>query len=321
MQAPDIPVSEETRLDTLRSMQILDSRNEERFDRITRVACRMFQVPIALVSLVDEDRQWFKSNVGMDAHETPRDVSFCGHAILGDDTFYVPDAASDERFRDNPLVTGPSKIRFYVGQPLVAPNGEKLGTLCLLDREPRLFDDEDITALKSLAKMVEGELAAVYMATMDDLTGISNRRGLDILAMQALSFSGRRDFPVSCVYFDLNKFKHINDQFGHQEGDRALRVFAEQLKTTFRDSDVVARVGGDEFVALLNDSDMAFAQNIVDRFASELAEKCSDLDLPYDIHFAYGIAQYDKDKHKDVSGLMSDADHSMYKDKQDRDAG
>ena len=141
MQTPATPDNERLRLDALRRMAILDTSAEERFDRITRIARNMFDVPISLVSLVDEDRQWFKSCCGLSVPETPRDISFCGHAILGDDLFVVEDATRDLRFADNPLVSGDPHIRFYAGSPLQIGEGYKLGTLCIIDRKPRLLDE------------------------------------------------------------------------------------------------------------------------------------------------------------------------------------
>ncbi|WP_461605861.1 GAF domain-containing protein, partial [Aeromonas allosaccharophila] len=143
MQSPVVPDNEPLRLDALRRLAILDSPAEERFDRITRMARNMFDVPIALVSLVDENRQWFKSCCGLPVLETPRDISFCGHAILGEELFVVEDAAQDPRFSDNPLVTGEPHIRFYAGHPLEVGNGLKLGTLCIIDSKPRCFSPRD----------------------------------------------------------------------------------------------------------------------------------------------------------------------------------
>jgi GAF domain-containing protein len=177
MKKPGIAQDERSRLETLRSLNILDTAAAERFDRLTRMAKRMFGVPIALVSLVDENRQWFKSCVGLSATETSRDISFCGHAILGDDVFAIPNALDDERFVDNPLVLNDPNIRFYAGCPLRVANGSKLGTLCIIDRKPRSLERDDIDALKDLASMVEHERAAVQMAMLDELTHISNRRG------------------------------------------------------------------------------------------------------------------------------------------------
>ncbi|MGB5330714.1 MAG: GAF domain-containing protein, partial [Gammaproteobacteria bacterium] len=136
MKTPDFPANEKERLETLRSIDILDTDPEERFDRLTRMARRVFGVSIALVSMVDENRQWFKSKAGLDACETGRDISFCGHAILGNDVFVIENALEDERFADNPLVTGPPNIRFYAGVPLRYLNGSKLGTLCIIDQQP-----------------------------------------------------------------------------------------------------------------------------------------------------------------------------------------
>ena len=178
MKTPDTPQDEDARLKTLRSLNILDTSAEERFDRLTRIAKRMFDVPIALVSLVDEDRQWFKSCIGLSVRETPRDISFCGHAILGNEVFLIPDTLKDERFIDNPLVADEPNIRFYAGCPLRFPDGSMLGTLCIIDQKPRNLDEEDLEALKDLASTAERELAAVQMATTDELTNIPNRRGL-----------------------------------------------------------------------------------------------------------------------------------------------
>ena len=223
---PDIPQQEETRLKTLRSLNVLDSQPEERFDRLTRMAKRIFGVPIALVSLVDENRQWFKSCVGLHVSETPRDISFCGHAILGNDVFIIPDATTDERFADNPLVLNEPHIRFYAGCPLRAPNGSKLGTLCLIDRKSRSLGAEDLETLQDLASMAESELAAVQLATLDELTEITNRRGFLMLAQHSLNLCFRHGISASLVFVDLNEFKPINDKFGHAEGDRALVAFA-----------------------------------------------------------------------------------------------
>ena len=170
------------------------------------MARRVFGVEIALVSLVDENRQWFKSKAGLDASQTGRDISFCGHAILGNELFLIEDTLKDERFHDNPLVTGPPNIRFYAGAPLRYMNGNKLGTLCLIDSQPRTLNDEDMDVLRDLAEMAESELNAIQLATIDDLTKISNRRGFVALAQNSLSLCVRQGAPVSLVFFDLDKF-------------------------------------------------------------------------------------------------------------------
>lgn len=160
MEKPKAPADEAQRLDALRRLKILDTAPEERFDRLTRLAQSLLGVPIALVSLVDADRQWFKSRQGLDAAQTPRDISFCGHAILGREPFIIPDASKDPRFADNPLVASAPDIRFYAGVPLLLSSGEAMGTLCVIDRVPRGLDARQTQDLRDLGVLAARELAA-----------------------------------------------------------------------------------------------------------------------------------------------------------------
>lgn len=161
MQTPAFPENELKRLQALRERAILDTPPEERFDRLTRLARQLFGTQIALVSLVDAERQWFKSSQGLDACETGRDISFCGHAILGKEIFHVADALLDPRFADNPLVTGPPHIRFYAGAPLGTAGGYRIGTLCIIDDKPRQLTVQELQALRDLADCVESEINQV----------------------------------------------------------------------------------------------------------------------------------------------------------------
>lgn len=276
------------------------------------MAKRLFGVPIALVSLVDESRQWFKSCFGLSASETSRDISFCGHAILGNDLFIIPDTIVDERFADNPLVLNDPHIRFYAGCPLRAPNGSKLGTLCIIDRQPRNFGKDDFEALKDLASMVERELSAVQMATLDELTAISNRRGFMMLAQHSLHFCARQKLAASLVFIDLDKFKPINDTFGHAEGDRALAAFAEQIKTACRESDVFARIGGDEFAILLINTSKERADSVVLRLNQSLDKYNQEAKRGYDISFSYGIVEFNPEKHHTLDAMLAEGDSLMY---------
>jgi diguanylate cyclase (GGDEF)-like protein len=314
MIKPDIAQNEKNRLETLKSLDVLDTPAEERFDRLTRMAKRMFGVPIALVSLVDENRQWFKSCIGLSASETSRDISFCGHTILGSEVFIIPNAIEDPRFFDNPLVLNEPNIRFYAGCPLTV-NGHRLGTLCIIDQNPRNFDNEDINALKDLASMVERELEAVQLATLDELTDISNRRGFLLLAKHSLTLSIRHKLPVVLIYMDLDKFKPINDQFGHAEGDAVLVNFASLMKSHFRDSDVYARLGGDEFVALLSSTSVKKAEEVIKRFNKSLSEHNQKEKRGYDISFSYGIIEFNQKTHTTIEELLAECDALMYKAK------
>jgi diguanylate cyclase (GGDEF)-like protein len=315
MLKPALPLNEAARLDALRSLNLLDTAPEERFDRLTRLAKRLFRVPIALVSLVDANRQWFKSCVGLTATETTREISFCGHAILGDDILLIADATQDERFHDNPLVLGEPHIRFYAGCPLVLPGGLKLGTLCLIDVEPRTLDADDLNLLRDLASMAEQELAALQLATTDELTRVPNRRGFFMLAQQALNLCKRLGKPASLLYLDMNRFKQINDRFGHAEGDAALRTFARVLKGTFRDSDVVGRLGGDEFAVLLTDAAREDGAAWLARLQDAVQALNRDAGRGYDLAFSVGHVAYDRERHASIEALLQDADASMYRHK------
>ena len=150
-------LEEKNRIQALHELEILDTPPEERFDRITKIAQIMFDVPIALVSLVDSNRQWFKSCAGLSARETPRSMSFCSHAILNEDIMTIEDATKDNRFSDNPLVTGDPFIRFYAGKPIRGQDNKMLGTLCIIDKKPRVFSKADKSVLTDLANWVENE--------------------------------------------------------------------------------------------------------------------------------------------------------------------
>ncbi len=155
---PPIPDNERARLETLRQYEILDTDPEESFNDLTRLAAYICNTPIALITLVDEHRQWFKSRVGLSETETTRDISFCAHAILQDGPFIVRDAFDDVRFRKNPMVTALPHIRFYAGSPLMSPEGFKIGTLCVIDSKPRELTPEQIAALKILGNQVITQL-------------------------------------------------------------------------------------------------------------------------------------------------------------------
>ncbi len=316
MKTPEIPPNEVARLQTLRSFDILDTPQEERFDRLTRMARRLFDVPIALVSLVDKDRQWFKSRIGLPVSETPRDISFCGHSILGEEVFIIPDASSDERFQDNPLVIDKPNIRFYAGCPLRALNGTQMGTLCIIDDKPRDFSEADLSALTDLAAMAEQELAALQLAVLDELTEISNRRGFMILVGYAICMCVRQKISASLVFFDLDKFKLINDTYGHSEGDRALVTFAKILHKTLRESDLVARIGGDEFAALLLDTPKASALDVILRLQARLDVYNDKSPHDYQIDFSFGVVDFDPKVHANVEALLADGDALMYECKQ-----
>lgn len=315
MIKPDVPANEALRLNNLRSLNILDTAAEERFDRLTRLAKRLFDVPIAIVSLVDEHRQWFKSALGLSISETSCESSFCSHAIPNDEMLVVPDTQHDPRFVDNPFVSNEPYIRFYAGCPLRYLDGSRLGTLCIIDSFPRIFSPDTLEALKDLAEIAERELIAIQLATMDDLTGISNRRGFSVLAQNSLNLCMRHEIPATLVFFDINKFKEINDNFGHAEGDRALVEFARQMNRTFRDSDVVARLGGDEFVVLLTNTTELQAEELVLRLQLAIDSHNLTSNGQYKLTFSSGVVTVKNRKFSSIDSILQQADTLMYKNK------
>ena len=284
---------------------------DERFDRLTRLARHLFDTPMALLSLVGSDRRWVKSRWGLDPGKAPPELPFCSQALMGDDVLIIPDATRDARFRDHPLVVDLPEIRFYAGCPVRAPDGKPLGTLCVIDHEPREVEEEDAGVLRDLAWMLEQELKSASLATLDGLTGLTNRRGFDAIAGHTIAMCRRVKEPATLVYFDLDDFKQINDQLGHTAGDRVLRSFAEQLQATFRDSDVVARVGGDEFCVLLTS---ATSQD-VQRPLSLLEGRLRTRDGEPLVRFSAGVANYDPARHQSVQDLVNEADMHMYRRK------
>ena len=160
MREAPLPTDETRRLQAVLKLQLLDTPPDPRFDRVTRVAARLFGLPIAAVTLLDGERQFLKSRVGVDISETPRRISFCSHAILQNDVMIVEDASTDPRFAGNPMVTEAPHVRFYAGHPICAPDGSKLGTLCVIGPAPRQFSADEQALLRDLASMVTDEVAA-----------------------------------------------------------------------------------------------------------------------------------------------------------------
>ncbi|PYF83303.1 diguanylate cyclase with GAF sensor [Marinomonas alcarazii] len=318
MIKPDIPKNEAERLHALRALRILDTSHEERFDRITRMAKRMFNVSISLISLIDESRQWFKSRQGLEVIETPRDVSFCGHAIHQDGLFIITDASIDERFFDNPLVTDAPNIRFYAGYPLKLRQGINIGTLCIIDSKPRIFDEEDQLLLKDLGTIIEQEIQSIQLATLDELTLISNRRGFMTMVNHMLKVCQRDKKAMSFVVFDLNKFKAINDNYGHHEGDFVLAKFAQIMLESFSEYDVIGRLGGDEFVAMLSDRTDEEISIFLEHFAACVDEVNDSLKKPYRIQYSAGVTHFPYDTDKSIEEMIQCADAVMYQQKKNR---
>jgi diguanylate cyclase (GGDEF)-like protein len=313
---------EARRLSALHALRILDTEPEERFDRITRLAQRLFGTQMSAVTLIDSDRQWFKSEVGLGERENGLEDSFCAHAILdAPRAMVVGDARQDPRLADNPMVLNDPKLRFYAGQPIAAPGGEPLGTLCVFDDRTRDVADFDTEALAELAGMVEAEIASLSLAIGDELTGLSNRRGFEMLGERLLAAARRLDLPVSAIYADLDNLKPINDRYGHEAGDKALRDTGVVLEASLRASDLIARLGGDEFCALLIGADSDAAPVLATRVEQSLEAHNEISTDPYELAMSLGIAEAPLGDDIALWDLVAAADAAMIAAKRAKKAG
>jgi len=325
---PLFPAFEAERLAALRALHILDTPADERFDIFTRLAAGLFHMPISLIALFDADRQWFKSayGLGMDLRETPRSLAFSTEGLLaGEEMLLVPDAARDERFANNPLVTGQPGIRFFAGAPIRHVSGLALGTLSVIDRVPRLPCKSTLEMLQDLATGVSQAMqlsSALHemdsLAAKDALTGLGNRQVLERRLQTALSGLGHRTGSTTALLLlNMDRFKEINELFGHAGGDLVLREVGRRLHHTLRERDTATRLAGDEFGVLVEDlSSPAQALAIAARLHGALAEPCLIDGMPVTLRCSIGVAVAPFDA-IDPAGLMRIADAALYRAKRE----
>lgn len=295
----------------------LDASDEERFDRIARIAQRLFATDIAVVSLFDGDRAWFASRHGLDLTQAPRALSFCAKTFTDGDLFVVHDLSSDPRFADDPLVNEPPAFRFYAACPLYVGNGRRVGTLCLVDHHPRYLGAEDERLLRDLAATAEEELEGRQRSGIDELTGLANRNGLFAVGKHVLASAARFDRPTALVYLDLDNLKVVNDQHGHAAGDELLKRLARTLVHTLRTTDVIARLGGDEFCVLASDTPHESVPELLDRLRFAFNWEGRDREDP-PIEVSIGSALFDPANPVTLEDLIATADAAMYVDKRAR---
>lgn len=299
------------RLAALARYDVLDTAGEGAFDKITDLVRAVLGVPMSAVSLIDVDRQWFKSHPGIAVSETPRAVAFCDHAIRERAPTVVADASQDERFRANPLVTGNPNIASYAGVPLETPDGYNIGTLCAIDTRPRQFDPAQIAILQSLAALVVEHLELRNIAERDSLTGALTRRAFiaDIDRKIALFKRGRR--PAALVMLDIDHFKAINDTYGHPVGDKAIRAVAQLCESTRRPADTFGRLGGEEFGLLLAETGEASALEAANRFCAALRTLVVDNSPPLRLTASFRVAAIAPDRMTSETWLAA-ADAALY---------
>jgi diguanylate cyclase (GGDEF)-like protein len=262
---------EAQRLAALRRYDILDSPAEESFDRITRLVRSILQVPMAVVSLVDRDRQWFKSRQGMAAEQTARSISFCNHTIRGAIPLVVPDALADPRFAASPLVRGEPHIRFYAGMPLRTHDGYNLGALCAMDTRPRSPTPEQLEMLADLGRLTVDALELRQVASIDSLTGVMTRRALMDAGRRDVARALRYGRSLSCLMIGADRFKTVNDAHGHAVGDLLLQDMAATCRLALRAGDYLGRVGGDAFAVILPETGSHEAFEVAERLRVAIA--------------------------------------------------
>ncbi|MBC7737541.1 MAG: sensor domain-containing diguanylate cyclase, partial [Candidatus Saccharibacteria bacterium] len=228
---------EQARLAALRRYEVLDSGREAPFDKLTELVRSVLRVPIAAVSLIDAERQWFKSIAGLSACETSREISFCNHTIKKRAPMVISDATLDIRFAKNPLVIGDPGIRSYLGIPLETPDGYNIGALCAIDLVPRKFSVTDISILSSFGNLVLNELELRQIAMSDGLTGTMTRGAWIEAAGKELVRTRRYGSEASIILFDVDHFKLVNDRHGHPAGDAVLRTLAQRCFGLLRETD------------------------------------------------------------------------------------
>lgn len=310
----DFKSDETGRLRTLEHLKVLDTPKEVPFERIVTLVKQTLSVPICAVSLIDKNRQWFKASRGLDVNETPRAISFCTHAIKGTEPFVINDACADPIFKENPLVTGGPKIRSYAGIPLRMSNGYNVGSLCAIDTVPREFTETEISILTNFASVIIDDLELRHIASIDPLTGALTRRAWFEAANKEVERAIRHQRPVSFLLMDLDHFKSINDQFGHAAGDRVLKKFGTLVTRELRTSDFFGRYGGEEFVAVLPETDLSSANLLAQRICTAVRKsKIAEIDHN---RWTVSIGAAERFSHEaDIAKLLKRADVALYEAK------
>lgn len=334
MIEPSLSPNEPFRLQSLRATNQLDTPLEERFERITRLAQRLLQTPIAAISLMDADRQWFKSIQGLNVSETSRAISFCGHTILQSEPTVVPDARMDLRFADNPLVVRAPHIVFYAGCPIRASDGSIIASLCIIDHQPRTMSYEDIQVLRDLSSLAEAELAAGMQAAahqelmeqvdavkqqaqVDPLTRIWNRGSIFELLHAEVARAKRSGGGVGVIMADIDHFKRINDSRGHAAGDEVLRQAAKRMLGAIREVDALGRYGGEEFMVVLgNCENLDKGRTVAERIRERIAEATFVTEFgEIPVTLSLGLAFSSTAAATDEQMLVRTADAALYRAK------
>jgi diguanylate cyclase (GGDEF)-like protein len=318
-----IPDNEPQRLRALRAYEVLDTEPELEFDALTRVAAHALAAPIAVVAMMDSERLWFKSQLGLDVPQLDRKIAFCAHTIMRpSELLVVEDLHADIRFADNPLVTCAPHVRFYAGAAIVDQDNNALGTIAVIDTQPRTFSEPQRHTLADLSALAMTALQSrrravdlCRLAMTDYLTGIANRAKFEAAITAEFQIAKESGNPFNVFLLDLDGFKEVNDRFGHAAGDEVLRKVAERLSLLVRPCDTLARLGGDEFGILVRNGHPCAPGVVADhiRIAVERSIQLSGGDI-VQVGISVGMAAY---THFLASAdeLLARADNVLYQAK------
>ncbi len=329
MRAP-IPMNEYDRLEALLELDVLDTPPNERLDEIVGLAADLCGAPMAALSLVDSNRQWFKSSRGLPCSETSRDDAFCAHTIMSESVMVVSDARTDARFFDNRLVTEEG-FRFYAGAPLISLSGHAIGTICVIDTVARSIEPWQQKMLEILARQAMAQLQLHrlvddhndvlddldmahrnlhFLATHDPLTGVLNRRAVtDLIDGLAVANAGR-SVASALMFIDLDHFKDVNDAYGHEAGDRVLVTIADRIHLGARGDDAVARLASDEFVVVIPNAARYAPEALARRLHEAIAVPVEHQGASISVSASIGIARWD-DHVLSAGDLLRDASAAM----------
>lgn len=306
-----IPADEQQRLRDLERYGVIGSQSDEHFERIVELAGLIFDTPIALISLVEKHRQWFLCRRGLEATETPREQAFCAHAIVGEQVMVVPDAHADPRFCTNPLVTDFPRIRFYAGAPLRSPDGHNLGTLCVIDLQPREPSERQLRSLALLSELVMREIELRRQARLCPVTGVPTRHTFLTIADHEIRRARQQFTSLSLLCIDIDNLRLVNNRWGHTAGDRLLCSLVKLLGQSLHEQDYIARLGDGEFALLLVGMDGEQALSL----AEHLREAVSAMPGVYShsefqLHISGGLTSLAAADHG-IEDLLQRADRAL----------
>lgn len=307
---------EEGRLLALERYGILDTPEEPSFENVMNLVQMVLKVPICAISLVDRDRLWFKAQRGLGLPECSRALTMCSAAISQDAPLCVSDTQDHPEFASSSLVTGPPYIRAYAGVPLRSPEAYNIGTLCIMDTKPRRFGDEELAVLNNFTKVVMNDLELRQAAAEDHLTGTLSRRAWIERAELEIERAVRYDRPLSLAVLDIDKFKNVNDTFGHPAGDKVIQRIAELCMSMIRKSDMCGRLGGEEFAVMMPETELKDALVVIERIRLAFEQALIDIGAPAPVSctLSAGITEREKTE-MELPPFMKRADEALYQAK------